>query len=596
MKSGAARFDMDRWIRRERRGLLRHVAPGNLAFIFAALIVSAAWLLALWKVGDDRREIYLSAQSELLGVQHLLAAHFMQAIDSAILFAETVDRWMADQPQTFRPASDQLALDDFISSFGARQSFSIRIRLFDADANRITLPSFPEPEFNIADREYIAGLEDKTYDYFKVGLQSRSRATDDYIIPIAKIARPNNFNVTYIVAAIDVYELNRLLAREFVSARGFVGAFRDDGYLIYRYPDPDRYVGLKLDLDYFIGPEVARSDLGVILNRQDPARRELLFAYKRIERHPIYVYASFRNEDLDRRSLARRPIYFAFATLTTLLSFAMAGLIAYFAYIREREAAALRNALVTADAANITKRDFLANVSHELRTPLNAIIGFSEMIGTGIFGKLSAKNAEYNGDVVTAARHLLTVVDQLLDIAAIEAGRARLNPEELDLSPFVRDIAQMLAAKAASRDIAIETILPETRRVLYADKRILRQILLNLIDNAIKYSHPDGHVRIGWREAAAGRISLFVADDGVGIASGELQYIFEPFWRSSDAYIARPEGVGLGLMVTKQLVAQIGGTIRVESTLGKGTEFIVDIPDTPVPVATYQAITLTKNA
>ncbi|MBL0929999.1 MAG: sensor histidine kinase [Alphaproteobacteria bacterium] len=564
---------------------MRHVAPGNLAFLFAALIAAAVWSLALWKVGDDSREVHANAQSELLGAQNLLAAHFARAIDTAVLFADTTDRWMSEQRASFSESADQLALESFIEGFGNHQSFSIRLRLFDAAANRIALPSFPEPEFNIADREYITDLENKSYDFFKIGLQSRSRATGDDIIPISKIARPNIFKVKYIVAVIDVPDLNQLFDRIFITAPGYVGAFREDGYLIYRNPDPDRYVGIKLDLDYFMGSEVMRNDLGVILNRKDTDGRELTVAYKHIERHPIYVYASFRNADLDNSSLARLPIYFGFATLATLLSFAMDGLIAYFAHIREREAAALRAALITADAANIAKRDFLANVSHELRTPLNAIIGFSEMIGTGIFGKLTEKNAEYNDDVVTAARHLLTVVDQLLDIAAIEAGRASLRPEELDLTPFLRDIAHMLAAKAASRNVAIDAIAPDGRRILYADKRVLRQILLNVIAHAIKHSQPNGRVRVGWRESAPGRISIFVADQGVGIAPDELPHIFEPFWRSSDAYIARPDGVGLGLMVTKQLVAQSGGTISVESALGRGSEFAIDIPDTAVPIA-----------
>jgi signal transduction histidine kinase len=110
---------------------------------------------------------------------------------------------------------------------------------------------------------------------------------------------------------------------------------------------------------------------------------------------------------------------------------------------------------------------------------------------------------------------------------------------------------------------------------------------LNLTDNAVKYSHANGHVRIGWRESDDGKIRISVADEGVGISPDELKHIFEPFWRSSDAYIARPDGVGLGLMVTKQLVAQIGGTIAVESTPGLGTEFTIEIPDTPVPLSAF---------
>jgi two-component system, cell cycle sensor histidine kinase PleC len=563
------------------------MAPGNLAFLFAALIAGAVWTLAIWKVGDDRREVYSNAQSELLGGQNLLAAQFARAVDAAVLLVDSTDKWMAEQRGTNEMPGDLAALEAFVDDFNRHQSFPAPIRLFDKDANSISLPRSPTAVFNVADREYILDLEGKGYDFFKIGYQTRSRGNGLGLVPVVKLARPNIFNVKYIVAAIRIADLDKLFERVFVTAPGFVGAFREDGRLIYRYPDPDGYVGVKLDLDYFMGPEVQRNDLGVILNRNDPDGRPLTVAYKHIERHPIYVYASFRNADLDKRSVARRPVYFGSATLVSLLSFAMAALIAYFARVREREATALRTALVTADAANIAKRDFLANVSHELRTPLNAIIGFSEMIGTGIFGKLSDKNAEYNGDVVTAARHLLTVVDQLLDIAAIEAGRARLRPEELDLTPFLRDIAQMLAAKAASRGIAVEAIVPEGRHVLYADKRVLRQIVLNLLDNAVKYSNPNGRVRIGWHETATGKIRIFVADEGVGIAADELPHIFEPFWRSSNAYIARPDGVGLGLMVTKQLVDQIGGTIDVESAPGRGTEFAIDIPDTPVPVAAF---------
>jgi two-component system, cell cycle sensor histidine kinase PleC len=585
-------FNMDRWISRERRGFWRDAAPGNIAFLFAVLIASAVWWLALWKVGEDGREVHANAQSELLGAQNLLAAQFARAIDAAILFADATDKWMSEQRDPTSQAASQASLERFLMTYGTQQSFSIQLRLFDASGNRMSLVSFPEPDFNIADREYITDLEDKSYDFFKIGLQLRSRVTGESVIPISKLARPNVFEVKYIVAAIDVSSLDRFFNRIFISAPGFVGAFREDGHLIYRYPDPERFVGVKLDLDYFMGPEVARNDRGIILNRKDPDGRLLTIAYKHVERHPVFVYASFRNRDLDINSAARRPVYFGFASLASLLSFAMAALIAYFAHVREREAVALRTALVTADAANVAKRDFLANVSHELRTPLNAIIGFSELMGTEIFGKLSTKNAEYNSDVVTAARHLLTVVDQLLDIAAIEAGRAHSKPEILDLNSFLRDVIQMLETKAASRDVAINAIAPEGRRMLYADKRILRQILLNLLENAIKYSNPGGRVRVGWRGATGERLRLFVADEGVGIAPGDLPHIFEPFWRSSSAYIARPDGVGLGLMVTKQLVQQIGGTIDVESALGRGSEFAISIPDTPVPVAalTLQAI------
>ncbi len=572
---------MDKWLRREKDGLLRRIAPGQIAFIFAFLVAAGAFYIAVWKIDNDRREVFASAYAELLSGQNLLAAQFTRAIDAAVLTLNAADRWMSDQNHTGDIANELAALDDFINSVTQNQSFPIPVRVFDADANSILLPSWPGPGFSVADREYITDLDGKDYDFFKIGYQTRSRGNGLDLIPVVKLARPNKFGVKYIVAAIRIADLNVLFERVFVSAPGFVGAFREDGHLIFRNPDPEGYLGINLDPEYFMGPEAQRNDLGVILNRNDPDGRPLTIAYKHIERHPVFVYASFRNADLEQRSAARWPVYSGFATFVGLLSFAMAALISYFAHIREREAAALRAALITADAANIAKRDFLANVSHELRTPLNAIIGFSEMIGTGIFGKLTEKKRR----VQRRRRHGgKAFADGCRSIARYRGDRGRPRAAAAGRVGF-DDIAHMLAAKAASRNVAIDAIARDGRRILYADKRVLRQILLNLIDNAIKHSQPNGRVRVGWRESAPGRISIFVADQGVGIAPDELPHIFEPFWRSSDAYIARPDGVGLGLMVTKQLVAQSGGTISVESALGRGSEFAIDIPDTAVPIA-----------
>ena len=572
---------MKMWLSQRKSLIFRGVAPEHIVLAFACLVIAGIWSVVFWKVADDRREVYSAAQAELLGAQNLIAAQFARSTDVSISLMTAIDSWIAGQRRPFSSATDLAELGELIERSIRHQSFPVRARLFDANGERIDLPTNAEESFNIADRPYIKELEGKDADFIVIGQQVRFRGSDDpapRILPVAKRAHENIFGVRYIVTGILSSELDKLFDRIFVSAPGNIGAFRDDGYLIYRYPDPDNFVGVNLDLDYFMGPEAGRTDLGIIAGRSDPTGRALLIAYKRVDRLPIYVYASFRVADLDARALARRPVYFGFAAVATLPCVGLGVFVMVFARIREREAALLHRALVDSQAANVAKRDFLANVSHELRTPLNAIIGFSEMMGTGVFGALTKKNAEYNADVLKAGNHLLSVVDQLLDIASIEAGQSKLNPGTFNPSATIREVVEILAPRITDRKVSFELLPPALVFTVHSDQRIVRQILLNLADNAMKYSGRPGLVRIGWSVRSDGFWEFFVADNGQGIPESDLPHIFEPFWRSAGAYTAKAEGKGLGLMLTKQMVSQLRGTIDLESTVGSGTRFTVVLP------------------
>ncbi len=569
------------WLPQRKSLIFRGIAPEHIVLAFACLVIAGIWSVVFWKVAEDRREVYSAAQAELLGAQNLIAAQFARSTDIAVSVMSAIDGWMAGQRRPFSGATDMADLGEFIERNIRHQSFLVRVRLFDADGERIALPTNPEESFNIADQPYIKELEGKDADFIVIGRQVRFRGYDNpalRILLVAKRAHENVFGVRYIVAGILASELDKLFDRVFVSAPGNIGAFRDDGYLIYRYPDPDNFVGVKLDLDYFMGPEADRSELGIITGRSDPTGRALLIAYKRVDQLPIYAYASFRGADLDTRALARRPVYFGFAAVATLLCVGLGVFVIVFARIREREATLLHRALVDSQAANVAKRDFLANVSHELRTPLNAIIGFSEMMATGVFGALTAKNAEYNADVLKAGNHLLSVVDQLLDIASIEAGRSQLNPEIFSPSATIGEVVEILAPRITDRKVSFKLLPPALAFAVQSDQRIVRQILLNLVDNAMKYSGRPGLVRIGWSVRSDGFWEFFVADNGQGIPESDLPLIFEPFWRSAGAYTAKAEGKGLGLMLTKQMVSQLRGTIDVESAVGSGARFTVVLP------------------
>ncbi|MBP5859036.1 HAMP domain-containing histidine kinase [Marivibrio halodurans] len=240
-----------------------------------------------------------------------------------------------------------------------------------------------------------------------------------------------------------------------------------------------------------------------------------------------------------------------------------------------REQSALRE---KADAANRAKSLFLANMSHELRTPLNAILGFSQLLSCEMLGPLgNPKYKEYSEDIITSSEHLLEVISDLLDMARIEAGYTQFEEGVVDLAQEARRAVAILEETAGIRGIRIEMPDPLPRDKLWGDARMVRQMILNLTSNAIKFSHPGGVVRIhyGFHEESA---YIAIADEGVGIAEGDLQRICEPFVQVDENFDRRHEGSGLGLALVKAFARLHDAGLSLQSALGKGTIASVRFP------------------
>jgi signal transduction histidine kinase len=222
------------------------------------------------------------------------------------------------------------------------------------------------------------------------------------------------------------------------------------------------------------------------------------------------------------------------------------------------------------------KTDFLARSSHELRTPLNAIVGYADLLGEQSAGPLPPPYPRFVSNIQEGARHLLDMVNDLLDISRIEAGRIELNLERFEVSEVLDEVLSVITPLAEIKRIAVENRVARDTAVV-ADRLRFKQILYNLTSNAVKFTPEEGRV---WIETAMeGEIlTISVGDTGIGIAAGEQEAIFEEFHQVASARKLAPAGAGLGLAITRKLARLHGGEVRVESELGKGSRFLVSLP------------------
>jgi len=251
---------------------------------------------------------------------------------------------------------------------------------------------------------------------------------------------------------------------------------------------------------------------------------------------------------------------------------------------RKQTENALRRAQLDAEMANRAKSQFLANVSHELRTPLNAIIGFSEVMKDELMGPLGAPiYREYSGDIHESGRHLLAIINDILDLSRVEAGQTTISESDLSLEALIASCLILVRGKANAGALSLSSEVPASLPMIVGDERLLKQALLNLLSNAVKFTPRGGIVRVKAALSDGGDgIDISVADSGIGMSAAEIEQVAKPFVQLENWLVRKYEGTGLGLSIVKAFCELHGGELRISSEVGRGTVTTIHLPATRI--------------
>ena len=245
--------------------------------------------------------------------------------------------------------------------------------------------------------------------------------------------------------------------------------------------------------------------------------------------------------------------------------------------LKERETV-LREAKEQAESASRSKSEFLANMSHELRTPLNAVMGFSEIIRDAVMGPVDARYQEYANDIYTAGRHLLSLINDVLDLSKIEVGRLELQEGNVDIGDVLATCNRIIGGRAKEAELDMSIEVSQDMPLVRADERRLKQIVLNLLSNAVKFTQAGGHVRIAASMLHSGEPIIVVSDTGIGMRPEDVKLALEPFRQIDGALNRRYEGTGLGLPLVQRLVQLHGGSLSIKTAPGAGTTITLRLP------------------
>jgi signal transduction histidine kinase len=527
---------------------------------FVAVIATAFFADAI----DSRRARIAQAERDTRNTASLVAEQTKQILETADLALKAVilahHEWRADPART--PASGYRLL----SAIQRTTTILEGLGWTDRNGDRIVSSVFDAPPpLNIADQPQfrvhmtapVAGLH--------IGAPLRSRLRGDWISLVSRRINGENGEFQGVASAIlNAGYISSVLERYHVAEQVIVSIYLRDGSYLARFPDPSARLVRSNRENLLFREHLPKSEAGTYHGIAIPSGEERIFSYRALAGYPVVVAVSMR------RSVA-------LAAWHDRIRVTGAALLLQARRLRQQRQAA-RLAQLAAEEANRGKSEFLAHMSHELRTPMNAVLGFTEMMTKEIFGPIgSPRYREYLRDIEASGQHLLQVINNILDLAKVEAGKWEMNEVDVDMGDLAHSTALLLRerARAAGVTLAIDDAAPKVS--VRGDLRLLRQIILNLLTNAIKFSERGGTVELPWKLGDDGALSLSVVDHGLGMTPEEAQRALRPYANGA-ARARNRQDTGLGLSLSKHFAEMHGGQIAIDSALGRGTTVTIRFP------------------
>lgn len=425
-----------------------------------------------------------------------------------------------------------------------------------------------------------------------VSIPAKGRAAGDWYFSLSRPLKGADGRFGgMLTASIDIGYFTGFFKSVLISENSSISLTRPDGVHLLRYPIVEAAYGRSFADTAIYSDYLPRTAAGVIRDISPVTGTERMLSFRVLKRYPIVVTIG-RSVDEVFAPWRLQVWAIGIAGMGAILGIVVFGVMLVRLARREEvllaEAQEARSAaeLATkaAERASRAKSDFLAGISHDLRTPLNSIIGFSEVMLDGLSGALTAKGKEYLGFIHTSGKHLLSLINDLLDIAKIEANRLTILDDKFALHGVVNECLSLVAAQADSRRVILA---PYRNREfgLRADPVRLRQIIFNLLSNGIKFTPPGGTVTVRSARAADGSLKISVVDTGIGMSEKDIATALQPYGQVANQYTRQHEGTGLGLPLVHALTELHGGRIEISSAPGKGTTVSVFFPpDRVLPI------------